>query len=148
MSINKNDTIMSNEQNKELSEYAEQLNRLQAEIQSNDTLSVNHGKVALDLAVKAGTILNAAKDIVDYGQWEDWLTANVIGITDRTAQNYMRLAKRVSVLADCQSLGEAYRVIGVKKKVRPPAKENNEPDGEATPTPEETSAHGRNRVIG
>lgn len=135
MSTNQNKTIMNDQKKTQLSEYAAQLNQLQAKIQSSDALSVKHGKVSFELAVKAGGILNIAKDLIPYGEWEAWLKANVKGITDRTAQNYMKLAKRVSVLGDCQSLGEAYRAIGIKRK-SPVANEQDDKGEKETPPTE------------
>ena len=125
------------QQNNALKQHAQQLNQLQGEIESNDALSVKHGKITLELALRAGAILLEAKKLVPYGEWESWLADNVKGIALRTAQNYMKLAQEVAIekervdckrkfgksdtqyvsfLADCEGLREAYLVAGVIKK--------------------------------
>jgi hypothetical protein len=43
-------------------------------------------------AIKAGQLLIAAKELLDYGAWIPWLRANFAGST-RTAQAYMRVAR-------------------------------------------------------
>ena len=124
------------QQNQKLKGYAEQLNRLQTDIESNGALSIKHGKIALELALRAGAILRDAKDLVPKKQWGKWIEENVRGITTRTAQNYMRLATEVAIekervevknkfgktetqyvsfLADCEGLREAYLVAGIIK---------------------------------
>src|SRR5262249_51827071 len=43
-------------------------------------------------AIKAGQLLMAAKELLDYGAWLPWLRANFAGST-RNAQDYMRVAR-------------------------------------------------------
>lgn len=107
---------MNKEKKQQLNEYATTLNNLQVKIESADAISIQQGKIALTLAIEAGTILNNAKGLVHYGTWKKWLAENVKGVTERTAQNWMKLAKHVSFLADCQSLNEAYLLLRIKKK--------------------------------
>ena len=139
---------MNSEKKQKLSEYAATLNDLQAKIESADAIAVQHGKVALELAINAGTILNAAKGLVHYGTWKKWLAENVKGITERTAQNWMKLAKQVSFLVDCRSLNEAYLLLRIKKK----PSVNNTKAGtgleSATPneTPEQDAAHYQDKL--
>lgn len=128
--------------NQKLKQYADELNQLQMDIESNNALSVKHGKIVLELALKAGAILCQAKQFlrggVWKGNWQKWIEENVKGITVRTAQNYMRVAtelaieqervknktefgkqdmtKHVSFLAECEGLREAYIVAGIIKK--------------------------------
>ena len=50
---------------------------------------------ALEHAIAAGHGLNAAKRLLKHGQWLPWLREQV-GIPERTAQNYMRLASHAA----------------------------------------------------
>lgn len=54
-------------------------------------------KSALEHARNAGSMLLAAKDRVEHGNWENWLRANFRG-SQRTARVYMRIASRWSDL--------------------------------------------------
>lgn len=47
-------------------------------------------------AIEAGNRLLEAKALVSHGDWQDWLAEHVPGVSLRTAQRYMRAAKRVS----------------------------------------------------
>ncbi|MGO8837456.1 MAG: DUF3102 domain-containing protein [Limisphaerales bacterium] len=142
MSRKKDSPEQIEQRNQQLKECAEQLNQLQTDIESNNALSIKHGKIVLELALKAGAILCQAKQLVRggvwKGQWQKWIEENVKGITVRTAENYMRLAtevaieqervknktefgkqdmtKHVSFLADCEGLREAYLVTGIIKQ--------------------------------
>ncbi|MGA9452724.1 MAG: DUF3102 domain-containing protein [Verrucomicrobiia bacterium] len=123
--------------NPKLKQYAEEVNQLQTEIASNDALSIKHGKVALNLVIKAGGILNEAKKLVKHGGWGKWVSENVTGISKRTAENYMKLAKKaaetqyVALLDGAQSLREAYIRVGIINE-KP---DTEHPDSEQ-PTPE------------
>jgi hypothetical protein len=48
-------------------------------------------RTSLRHAIRAGEWLIKAKDLLPRGQWLPWLEANCPGISDRTAQVYMRL---------------------------------------------------------
>jgi len=52
---------------------------------------------AVDHALTAGRLLIEAKNHVIYGDWETWLTGNC-SVAPRTAQAYMRLAKKIEQL--------------------------------------------------
>lgn len=136
--------------NQKLKQYADELNQLQAEIQKSDVLCIEHGKRTLELAIKAGGILSAAHDLVPHGDWEDWVTENVKGISFRTTQNYIKLyfaAKRrdeliqnrgsntqhVSLLDEAKSLREAYRAVGIIKKKLGANKDGGGDEKEPTP---------------
>jgi hypothetical protein len=56
-----------------------------------------HARSAVDAAFCAGRLLTEAKDLLPYGQWEQWLKEHCI-VAPRTAQAYMRLFKRMSEL--------------------------------------------------
>jgi len=46
----------------------------------------------LEYALKAGALLQKAKDSLEHGQWRPWLSDNCPDISDRIASKYMRLA--------------------------------------------------------
>lgn len=52
-----------------------------------------HAECAVEWATKCGQLLLQAQESVDHGEWLPWLAANVPGISVRTAQGYMRLAR-------------------------------------------------------
>ena len=108
------------EQDKQkLKQMAEEVNQLHTEIASNDALSSKHGKIALNLAIKAGGILNEMKALLKHGNWEKWASENVTCISKRTRTNYMKLAKKaanvqyVALLTDAESLRQAYIRVGI-----------------------------------
>ena len=111
-------TLLKHQQ-KHLTQYAQELKQLQTDIETNDALSIKHGKVALNLVIKAGGILIEAKKLVKHGGWEKWVSANVPTISKRTSENYMRLAKKaanpqyVALLTDAENLRQAYLRVGI-----------------------------------
>lgn len=79
----------------DLGELAERINmRVQA--------AEDRAKKAVEYAIEAGQLLIEAKSLVQHGQWEQWLTDNC-RVAPRTAQAYMRLAKRVPLLPDAEA---------------------------------------------
>lgn len=89
---------------------------------------------AVEHAMKAGKLLNAAKDEAQHGQWLSFLEST--GVNTRTAQRYMRLAKHEAELK-CDSVShlsvsQALKYLS-EPKIEPPVageylylKENNE----------------------
>ncbi len=55
-------------------------------------------KKGLDHALKAGELLLEAKRGLPHGEWLPWLGENCPDISERTAQNYMRLARELPKL--------------------------------------------------
>lgn len=133
----KRNTKLNETEIQQLKQYAEELNQLQTDIESNDALSIKHGKAALELALKAGGVLIEAKKLVKHNDWEKWLSENVKGISIRTAQNYMKLAKKaaetqyIALLTEAESLRQAYICVGIIKE-----KINTEQTGTEQSTPE------------
>ena len=79
---------------------ASKINELytQAELlskQAKDTASQ-----AISLAVECGKLLNNQKKAVGHGAWLGWLKENCPNISERTAQKYMRLSRKVCELED------------------------------------------------
>ncbi len=79
-----------------------------------NAVSEEKGREAIKAAVVAGKNLMACKAMLDHGKWLPWLAENCKGISEKTAQNYMRIAnpKRVADLSKCTSLREAYKTTG------------------------------------
>jgi len=141
----KQTTIVLADPSQQLKKYAEELNALQTDIESNNVLAVKHGKLTLKLVMKAGEILIEAKKLVEK-DWEKWIEQNVTSIGIRTAQNYMRLCRaalkevekinasadketqHVSFLRQCEGLREAYIVVGIIKKPEGAARDKNTPE--------------------
>ncbi len=98
---------------------AEEVNALQEQIVSNDSLAANHGRTALHCAYKAGIALNRAKRIVGDSGWMDWVTINIKGVSHRTVNRYMALATKIepkynrTTFDDLTSLREAYIRAGI-----------------------------------
>src|SRR5262245_23253674 len=76
-----------------LEDYAKQLNNLQSEIESNNLLSVTHGKRSLELAVKSGEMLIKCRDLLKYGDFVKWLKTEVKSISQATAYRYIKLVE-------------------------------------------------------
>ena len=72
---------------------------------------------AIAAAVKAGKYLIEAKVLLGHGTWLGWLKENCKGVSEKTAQRYMTLAKSdtVSVLNQCSNLRQAYIFTGAIK---------------------------------
>ena len=71
-----------------------ELATLATEIDHEIDLGDKHGLQALHHYRTAGERLLKAKADVPHGSWSDWLAANVKRASERSAQRYMRLAKR------------------------------------------------------
>ncbi|WP_421445669.1 DUF3102 domain-containing protein [Agrobacterium tumefaciens] len=77
---------------------------------------------AAQSAREAGAALNEAKTLVPHGEWESWLKANFKGGA-RTAQRYMRVAKRwPEIMAKTKrmsdlSVNEALRVLEARDEL-------------------------------
>jgi hypothetical protein len=62
-----------------------------------------------------GTKLAEAKKLVGHGNWCEWLAKSCPDISEKTAQNYMRLSKaqHVADLKTHNSLRQAYLAVGI-----------------------------------
>lgn len=70
---------------------------LAAQIAQAHDQAVRSAQASVASAIAAGERLIEAKSLLKHGQWLLWLTDHC-GFTDRTAQRYMRLAKRKDYL--------------------------------------------------
>ena len=55
--------------------------------------------LAVQKAIECGQLLMRQKETIGHGGWLEWLEFNVPQIAEKTAQNYMRLAKSATELA-------------------------------------------------
>ena len=96
---------------------AQEANEAHAEAQASFRSGVEH-------AVRAGRALAQAKARLAHGRWASWLAGNFDG-SERLAQLYMRLARRLPELEDEtrnavaeRSLREASREIAEPRTIR------------------------------
>src|SRR5260221_8854725 len=77
---------------------------------------IEHGTNALILAIQIGKRLSDLKKEIGHFQWIRWMADN-LEFTDRTARNYMRLAKFETYLLEerVQNLNEAYVKLALRK---------------------------------
>jgi Protein of unknown function (DUF3102) len=81
-----------------------------------------HFANALEHAVTAGELLIEAKTRLGHGQWLGWLRTNC-RVPERTAQHYMRLARRIGKSAKLADLtvSQALDLIAEPRPVEPPS---------------------------
>lgn len=65
---------------------------------------------AVQHAIRAGELLIEAKSQLGHGEWLPWLEANFPG-SERTAQNYMRMARKSACVADLPSIRDAIALL-------------------------------------
>lgn len=74
-------------------------------------VNVEHAEIETALrnslirAVRAGELLAEAKSLVKHGEWLPWLAEHCT-FSERTAQNYMRIAVKFPELAKAQSVAD------------------------------------------
>ena len=70
---------------------------------------------SIEAALLCGQLLAKAKDDCGHGNWLKWLRENCPDITEKTAQNWMRLAntKHVADLVNAAGLRQAYILAGI-----------------------------------
>lgn len=134
--------IATAEPPKTLEDYAKAILDAHQSVEATDRLSKKHGKESIAAATKAGKYLNDAKALVGHGKWLKWLAANCKGVSDTTAQRYMKIAKNshVNYLTECTSLRQAYILTGAikaghldKNPDESPTPDENEPAKDETP---------------
>lgn len=103
----------------DLPELALAINRAQQSIESAISQALGH-------AIEAGQALIDAKALVKHGEWQTWLKGNCT-VSDRTARNYMRLAREMPKLSPQERqrvadlpLREAVAAIATPKANHPP----------------------------
>ncbi len=101
---------------------ASRLTTLAVEIRTEVEAAEADFQSAVRHAIAAGEKLTEAKALVPHGQWLPWLEANFEG-GERTAQNYMRLARNRNAVADLPSVREAVALL-----TSPRPEQDTEPD--------------------
>jgi hypothetical protein len=88
--------------------------------------AVGYGQMAIRYAIKAGAIMNRAKEILPHGEFGSWQAkqCEAIGITDRTSRKWMVLAIRnvgSDLLANptIKGLQDAYTATGILPEAEP-----------------------------
>lgn len=109
---------------------SEQLKIAGSEANKMAASAVGYGQLAIKFAIKAGEIINKAKEIVPHGQFGEWLNAEMqhLDIAERTAQKWMKLAKAhigadLMDNPDVKTITDAYRATGILPE--PEAKQDN-----------------------
>jgi hypothetical protein len=116
---------------------AEQLKPACTGANTSAASAVGYGQLAIRYAIKAGEILNKAKDLVPHGEFLAWLETNVPDISRMTATKWMKLANvnaRLHLLdnPDIKTITDAYRATGILPEPEPKA-EGGEGEKERPP---------------
>jgi hypothetical protein len=86
--------------------------------------AVGYGQLAIRYAIKAGEIMNKAKELVPHGEFLAWLETNAPDISRMTATKWMKLANvnaRLHLLdnPDIKTITDAYRATGILPEPEP-----------------------------
>lgn len=105
---------------------ADQLKVAAGEANKMAASAVGYGQMAIRYAIKAGEIINKAKDIVPHGDFLPWLQPLLpaLNVTERTARNWMKLANRQNISdlmgnPDIKTITDAYRATGILPEPEP-----------------------------
>jgi len=79
---------------------ASKINDLHLQAESLASSAKVNASQAIAVAVECGRLLCEQKKRVAHGGWLDWLSANCPDISERTAQKYMRLTRKLLELSD------------------------------------------------
>lgn len=116
------------------------LDRIATEIK---TIKIQAGIALLSASIEIGRRLLEAKQIVDHGEWEEWLEENVEYST-RTAQNLMKIydeygSSQVNILGDAKTQAlafltytQAVALLGIPTEKREEFIETNDIDSMST----------------
>lgn len=86
-------------------ERTDRLNQIAAAVNTEHTLFEQAMRESLAHAVQAGSLLTEAKQLVKHGDWGKWI-ADHCEFSERSAQNYMRIAARFPELAKAQHVAD------------------------------------------
>jgi uncharacterized protein (DUF2235 family) len=86
---------------------------IEAQIKIEHDAHLSAVRTSIEHAIKAGALLEEAKGLLKHGQWLPWLSDHC-GLSDRTAQRYMRLARNAksATMADL-GIAAADRLLGL-----------------------------------
>jgi hypothetical protein len=99
--------------------------------------AVGYGQMAIRYAIKAGDIMNKAKDIVPHGEFLPWLATQLqtCDVAERTVYKWMKLAKlhigaNLMDNPDIKTITDAYRATGIlpEPDPKPTTQGNGESD--------------------
>jgi len=107
---------------------AEQLKPTAAEANKMAAAAVSYGQRAILYAIKAGELMNKAKELLPHGEFGPWIEANAPDISWVTANKWMKLAKAYSNSGynlldnpDIKTITDAYRATGILPEPEPKA---------------------------
>jgi hypothetical protein len=88
--------------------------------------AVGYGQMAIRYAIKAGEIMNKAKELVPHGEFEQWLLDSGVEASYQTCNRWMKMAKVSSVRdlmdnPDIKTITDAYRATGILPDPEPKA---------------------------
>jgi hypothetical protein len=88
--------------------------------------AVAYGQMAIRYAIKAGEIMNKAKEILPHGEFLPWLNVQLdaVGVVERTARRWAALANRTRLSdlmdnPDIKTITDAYRATGILPEPEP-----------------------------
>jgi Protein of unknown function (DUF3102) len=100
----------------ELAKTRRPLPALAKEIRHDIEAADRHWQSAVEHAIRAGEGLIEAKGQLKHGEWLPWLRANFDGFSERSAQNYMRLAQNRNAVSHLPSVREAVALLAEPKQ--------------------------------
>jgi hypothetical protein len=103
---------------------AEQLKVAAGEANKMAASAVGYGQMAIRYAVKAGEIMNKAKELVPHGEFESGLESCGVDVSYQTCNRWMKLAKLSHVRdlmsnPDIKTITDAYRATGILPEPEP-----------------------------
>jgi hypothetical protein len=88
--------------------------------------AVGYGQTAIRYAIKAGQIMNKAKEILPHGEFMPWAEAQLstTEVSERTAYRWMKMANSPIVAnlmdnPDVKTITDAYRATGILPEPEP-----------------------------
>jgi hypothetical protein len=105
---------------------AEQLKLAVGEANKTAASAVGYGQMAIRYAIKAGEIMNKAKELVPHGEFEQWLLDCGVEASYQTCNRWMKMAK-LSIVRDLmdnpniKTITDAYRATGILPDPEPKA---------------------------
>lgn len=103
---------------------AEQVKLAAGEANKTAASAVGYGQMAIRYAIKAGEIMNKAKELVPHGEFEQWLLDCGVEASYQSCNRWMKMAKVSSVrdLMDnpnIKTITDAYRATGILPEPEP-----------------------------
>lgn len=98
--------------------------------------AVGYGQMAIRYALKAGEIMNRAKELLPHGEFEAWLETKVPDVSLPTCQRWARMAKASRLMdlldnPDIKTITDAYRATGILPEPEPKDASGKEPQEKA-----------------